>query len=164
MTSFTNKKNNNLDESYLTQNSNITKKKNLTPNEELKLGNFMKINHFIANQNIKQVDEYLYEGKSDDTKENETQPQFQDKLILQLKDLDKPLLKSCGIIYFNNEPLNKLMDNGNKKKKKKQNLSIQSMVLMGKTNNITGLEEKTTTYNENNFFDLDDKLNEIDNL
>ena len=38
------------------------------------------------------------------------------------------------------------------------------MVLMGKTNNITGLEEKNSTYNENNFYDLDDKLNQINDI
>ena len=38
------------------------------------------------------------------------------------------------------------------------------MVLIGKNNNITGLEEKTTSYNENNYYDLDDRLNEIEKL
>ena len=151
------------------ENSHRTKEPNpmkvvLTPNEEVKLGNFMKINYYIKNQNIKQVDEIVvYEKQTDDVEENKEE--FQDRLLLQLKDLDKVPLISSNVIYFNNEIIAKTYDKVNKKKKKKkQNLNLQSMVLMGKMNNITGLEEKTTTYLDNNNMDLDERLNYMNDI
>lgn len=149
-------------DSYITSNSQL-KKKLLTPGEEVKLGNFMKINHFIKNQNIRQVEDIIVE-KVDDNKD-QAKEENTDKLLIQLQELEKQPLISSQIIYFNNEILTKKTEKRNqKKKKKKQNLNIQSMVLIGKNNNITGLEEKTSSYIENNYYDLDDRLNEIEKL
>lgn len=132
-------------------------KKGLNSNEENKLTNFMKINYYISNKNIKQADE---KPKKIEKIEDEEVKDDKDKLIEQIRLLEKQKLNYCPLFFYNNEQVQmKEEKKTSRKKKKKQNISIQSMILLAKANNVTGAEEKSFTFIKNgNQKDLDEHL------
>lgn len=126
---------------------------------EKKLDHFIKLNHFLNNENVKDFNLNEYENYNVDDSE------VDDKILLQLKDLEKETIKPCPVVYFNNHQIPKNEASKNFKKKHQQGLSIKSMMLTSKANNITGLEDKDfNIYNDSNsnYLDLDDRLRGID--
>lgn len=149
---------NNLDN----KQSEKDKRKLLSTTEEMKLNNFMKINYYLKHKNISEATNNTpgeTPGQIEPDKE-----EFTDKLLLQLRDLEKEPIKSCPFVYYNNQSIQaKNEAKNNKKKKNKQVMSIQSMVLMGKASNVTGIEEKiVNSTNKQIHLDLDDKLTTLD--
>jgi len=137
-------------------NSSVNKSKSSQAKnalDELKFGNYLKLNYFLENKNIKHVEQEtkVVESKGEQKKVDDI------FLVQQIKNLEKKPLKKSTIMFFNNNPLI-LKETGNKRKSKKKNFMFQAENLSAYKNkllNENNVDDGVITAKE--FYDVDNR-------
>lgn len=145
---------------YNTSNDNISEsvsrskysKKNIV--DEHKFANYLKLNYYLENNNIKHLDKDIPDEAVEVVVEEDTS----DKLFLQIKSLYKKPLKQSSMIYYNNSVF-MLKGHSIKKKHKKKNFSFQVNNLKTDKNNLLGEGSEQMFNIANSMYDIDMKKN-----
>lgn len=120
--------------------------------DDVKFGNFLKLNYYLENKNIKHVDREFKEEEKEDEEE-----ELNDKLMQQIKNLDKKPLKPSTILFYNNTMFMMRNDNRLKRKNKKKSFAFQPHNLQVDKNTLLNDGNEQLVNMTNTLYDVDER-------